>query len=87
MCLSIRCNALRRASLGRQYRILPNARIKHPSMIDNNKFDEALNNLDLLGVMMVQGVLVNRALKLIYEQKEAETTKSKVLTPNKGLIL
>lgn len=56
-------------------------------MIDNNKFDEALNNLDLLGVMMVQGVLVNRALKLIYEQKEAETTKSKVLTPNKGLIL
>lgn len=56
-------------------------------MTDKNNFDEALNNLDLLGVMMVQGVLVNRALKLIYEQKETEAAKSKILTPDKRIIL
>jgi hypothetical protein len=52
-------------------------------MVDEvtNKFDEALNNLDLHGVMMVQGVLVNRALKLIYEQQQAEKPKSKLLVP------
>lgn len=53
-----------------------------------NSLDEALNNLDLHGVIMIQGLLVNRALKLLHEQsKEAETAKSNLLVPTKGLIL
>lgn len=55
-------------------------------MTETNKFDDALNNLDLHGIMMVQGVLVNRALKLIYEQ-QAEAAKSAILVPDKKLIL
>lgn len=54
------------------------------STTGNSKFDDALNNLDLLGVMMVQGVLVNRALKLIYDEQEK---KEKLLIPDKKLIL
>ncbi len=53
-----------------------------------NKFDEALNNLDLLGVMMVQGVLVNRALKILHDQKQEEFKPGeKLLVPENKLIL
>lgn len=47
-----------------------------------NKLDESLDQLDLKGVMLLQGLLVNRALKLIYEQKEAEKPTSTLLLPS-----
>lgn len=50
----------------------------------SNQLDEALNNLDLHGVLMVQGLLVNRALQILHDQKEKEKT---ILTPSKKLIL
>jgi len=48
-----------------------------------NNFDESLKALDLHGIMMVQGLLVNRALQILHEQKEAE---SKIVKPN-GLLI
>jgi hypothetical protein len=52
-------------------------------MQSTSKLDDSLNQLDLLGVLMLQGVLVNRALKLVYEQKEAEEkSKSPLLLPH-----
>lgn len=53
----------------------------------SNKLDESLEQLDLHGVMMLQGLLVNRALKLIYEQKAKDDERAKLLVPDSKLIL
>lgn len=56
----------------------------------NNHFDASLKALDLHGIMMVQGLLVNRALQILHEQKEAELAKngnSKLLIPDPKLLL
>lgn len=48
--------------------------------------DEMLEKMDLHAVLMMQGMLVNRGLKLLHEQKVADVDKSQLLLPDSSIV-
>jgi len=48
-----------------------------------SKFEDSLAKLDLKGIILMQGLLAQQALKLLYEE---EHKASPVLVPEKKLI-
>lgn len=49
--------------------------------------DDMIDKLDIHGVLMLQGMLVNRGLKLLHEQKEEKAQESKLWTPDTPLSI
>lgn len=57
-------------------------------MNDFSSFEKSLKELSLEGIILIQGLLSQRALQLISEQKtKADTVKDKLLKPEKRLLL
>lgn len=57
-------------------------------MNDFSSFEKSLKELSLEGIILIQGLLSQRALQLISEQKpKPETVKDKLLKPEKRLLL
>ena len=50
-----------------------------------NKFEESLGKLDLKGIILMQGLLAQQALKVLYEQEN--NNKQPILVPEKKIIL
>jgi len=50
-----------------------------------SKFEDSLSKLDLKGIILMQGLLAQEALKVLYEQEHNNTKP--VLVPEKKIIL
>lgn len=50
-----------------------------------SKFEESLKQLDLQGIILIQGLLAQRALELIMAEKEAKTPA--ILKPEAKIVL
>lgn len=56
-------------------------------MNDFSSFEKSLKELSLEGIILIQGLLSQRALQLISEQKTTDTVKDKLLKPEKRILL
>lgn len=55
---------------------------------DPGNFEKSLKELSLEGIILLQGLLAQRALQIIVEQKpKADTVKDRLLKPEKRILL
>lgn len=57
-------------------------------MKDFSSFETSLKELSLEGIILIQGLLAQRALQILSEQKaKTDTVKDKLLKPEKRILL
>lgn len=54
---------------------------------DPGNFEKSLKELSLEGIILLQGLLAQRALQIIVEQKPKDTVKNRLLKPEKRILL